>query len=145
MAGASEIQAVQRAVKEIYIDPLIKQYIVGLVDATRQHESVYLGASPRGSLALYRTCQARALLDGRDFVLPDDVKELAYACLGHRIIVSPSARVKAVTAARWSIAASSGCPCPGYAPEAVTALASQVWVQSKVVAHPLRDPSLSSG
>ena len=88
----------QRAVKDIYVDPLIKQYIVALVDATRKHESVYLGASPRGSLALYRTCQARALLDGRDFVMPDDVKELAYATLGHRIIVSPSARVKNVTA-----------------------------------------------
>ena len=60
---------------------------------------MYLGASPRGSLALYRTCQARALLDGRDFVIPDDVKELAYPTLGHRIIISPSARVKNVTAA----------------------------------------------
>ena len=87
----------QRAVKDIYVDPLIKQYIVSIVDATRKHGSVYLGASPRGSLALYRTCQARALLDGRDFVVPDDVKELAYATLGHRIIVSPSARVKNVT------------------------------------------------
>ena len=79
----------QRAVKDIYVDPLIKQYIVSIVDATRKHGSVYLGASPRGSLALYRTCQARALLDGRDFVLPDDVKELAYATLGHRIIIAP--------------------------------------------------------
>jgi MoxR-like ATPase len=77
----NEIVGVQRAVKEIYVDPLIKQYIVALVDNTRQHENVYLGASPRGSLALYRTAQARALLDGRDFVIPDDVKELAYATL----------------------------------------------------------------
>ena len=59
---------------------------------------MYLGASPRGSLALYRTSQARALLDGRDFVVPDDIKALAYATLGHRIIISPSARVKNATA-----------------------------------------------
>ena len=96
VTGAEEIMSMQRAVKDIYVDPLIKQYIVSVVDATRKHGSVYLGASPRGSLALYRTCQARALLDGRDFVVPDDVKELAYATLGHRIIVSPSARVKNV-------------------------------------------------
>jgi MoxR-like ATPase len=97
VTGAAEILSMQRAVKDIYVDPLIKQYIVSVVDATRKHGSVYLGASPRGSLALYRTCQARALLDGRDFVLPDDVKELAYATLGHRIIIAPAARVKNAT------------------------------------------------
>jgi MoxR-like ATPase len=98
VTNPDEILSMQRAVKDVYVDPLIKQYIVTVVDATRKHGSVYLGASPRGSLALYRTCQARALLDGRDFVLPDDVKALAYATLGHRIIVSPSARVKNATA-----------------------------------------------
>jgi MoxR-like ATPase len=92
-----EIIGLQRAVREVYVDPLIEQYIVGLVDLTRRHESVYLGASPRGSIALYHTCQARALLDQRDFVTPDDVKELAYPTLGHRLIVSPSARVKDVS------------------------------------------------
>jgi MoxR-like ATPase len=97
VTGPGEIISMQRAVKDIYVDPLIKQYIVSIVDATRKHGSVYLGASPRGSLALYRTCQARALLDGRDFVLPDDVKELAYATLGHRIIIAPAARVKNAT------------------------------------------------
>jgi len=113
VTDANEIQAMQRAVREIYVDPLIKQYIVGLVDATRHHEAVYLGASPRGSLALHRTCQARALLDGRDFVLPDDAKELAYACLGHRIIVSPSARVKAVTSAEVVSGCMERVPVPG--------------------------------
>jgi len=97
VTGADELLGMQRAVKEVYVDPLIKQYIVTIVDATRNHASVYLGASPRGSLALYRTCQALALLDGRDFVLPDDVKRLAQATLGHRIIIAPSARVKNVT------------------------------------------------
>ncbi len=98
VTDADELLSMQRAVKDIYVDPLIKQYIVSVVDATRKHGSVYLGASPRGSLALYRTCQARALLDGRDFVVPDDVKALAYATLGHRIIIAPAARVKSVTA-----------------------------------------------
>jgi MoxR-like ATPase len=108
-----EISSIQRAVKEIYVDPLIKQYIVAIVDTTRQHENVYLGASPRGSLALYRTSQARALLDGRDFVIPDDVKELAYTTLGHRVIVSPSARVKSITASEIILGSLERVPVPG--------------------------------
>jgi MoxR-like ATPase len=113
VTDANEIGQIQQAVKEIYVDPLIKQYIVGLVDMTRQHESVYLGASPRGSLALYRTAQAQAMLDGRDYVIPDDVKELAYATLGHRVIVSPSARVKSVTAADIILGCLERVPVPG--------------------------------
>jgi MoxR-like ATPase len=112
----NEILGIQRATKEVYVDPLIKQYIATVVDATRHHESVYLGASPRGSLALYRTCQAWALLEGRDFVAPDDVKELAYAALGHRLIVSPSARVKDVAAADIVEDCLSRVPVPGARP-----------------------------
>jgi MoxR-like ATPase len=74
---------------------------------------VYLGASPRGSLALYRTAQARALLDGRDFVIPDDVKELAYTTLGHRVIVSPSARVKSITSSDIVLGCLERVPVPG--------------------------------
>jgi|TARA_B100000470_G_C19741450_1_gene369410 MoxR-like ATPase len=95
----TEIEQVQRAVREVYIDPLIKQYIVALAGATRQHEDVYLGASPRGSIALLRTSQASALLEGRDYVIPDDVKNLAFVSLEHRIIISPGARVKGTSAA----------------------------------------------
>ena len=113
VTDANEIIGTQRAIKEIYVDPLIKQYIVALVDMTREHESVYLGASPRGSLALYRTTQARALLDGRDFVTPDDVKELAYNTLGHRVIVSPSARVKSVSASDIILGCLERVPVPG--------------------------------
>jgi MoxR-like ATPase len=98
VTDGNEIQRIQAAVKSVYVDPLIKQYIVSLVEATRRHPAVYLGASPRGSLALYRTSQALAMLDGRDYVVPDDVKTLAYSALGHRIIINPSARVKNVTA-----------------------------------------------
>ena len=82
------------------MDPLIKQYIVNLVTATREHESVYLGASPRGSLALMRVAQAFAMVEGRDFVQPDDIKLLAYATLGHRVIVSPGARVREIDSAQ---------------------------------------------
>jgi MoxR-like ATPase len=113
VTGPEEIQSMQRAVKDIYVDPLIKAYIVSVVDATRKHPAAYLGASPRGSLALYRTCQARALLDGRDFVVPDDAKALAYATLGHRIIVSPSSRVKNVTAKDVVDQALDRIPVPG--------------------------------
>jgi MoxR-like ATPase len=113
ITDASEIGGIQAAVKDVYVDPLIKQYIVSLVDMTRQHEAVYLGASPRGSLALYRTSQARALLDGRDFVIPDDVKELAYTTLGHRVIVSPSARVKSISASDIILGCLERVPVPG--------------------------------
>jgi MoxR-like ATPase len=94
ITDAAEILRLQTAVRHIYVDPLIKQYIVEIVEATRKHEAAYLGASPRGSLALLRASQALAMLDGRDFVIPDDVKALAFPTLGHRVIVSPSARVK---------------------------------------------------
>ena len=113
VTGPEELLSLQRAVKDVYVDPLVKEYIVAVVDATRKHGSVYLGASPRGSLALYRTAQARALLDGRDFVVPDDVKALAYATLGHRIIVSPSARVKNVSPSEIVEQALERVPVPG--------------------------------
>ena len=99
VCGPDEVLSLQAAVREIYIDPLIQKYIVELCSATRKHETVYLGASPRGSLALQRLGQARALIDDRDYVLPDDVKGLAFAALGHRMILTAQARVKGQTAA----------------------------------------------
>ena len=113
VTDANEIMQLQRAVKEIYVDPLIKQYIVEMANATREHESVYLGASPRGSLALFRTAQAKALLESRDFVTPDDVKELALVTLGHRIILSPGAKVKGVTVADVVQNCLNRVPVPG--------------------------------
>ncbi|MBG93216.1 MAG: AAA family ATPase [Chloroflexi bacterium] len=91
-----EIQELQKFTRNIYVDPLVKQYIVDLVNATRSHENIYLGASPRGSLALMRSAQAYALLEGRDFVQPDDVKILAFPTLGHRIIIDPSAHIRGI-------------------------------------------------
>jgi MoxR-like ATPase len=89
-----ELIEAQEAVKKVYLDPMIKEYIVSLVEATRNHPEVYLGASPRGSLALYKTSQALAALEGRDYVIPDDVKALAEVTLAHRVIISPTARLK---------------------------------------------------
>jgi MoxR-like ATPase len=85
---AEDILMLQNTVKSIYVDDFIKQYIVSLVEATRHHPSIYLGASPRGSLALFRTGQARALIQGRDYVLPDDIKALAGPALAHRTLLS---------------------------------------------------------
>lgn len=89
-----ELLAAQKAIKDIYLDPLVKDYVVEIVRRTRMHPDVYLGSSSRGALAIYRLSQARAALFGRDYVLPDDVKALAEPALGHRIIVGPAARIK---------------------------------------------------
>jgi len=94
VVGVEELLATQEAVKRVYVDPAIKEYIVNLVAATRSHSEVYLGASPRGSLALFRTSQVWAALEGRDYVIPEDVKALAVPTLAHRLIVSPAARIR---------------------------------------------------
>ena len=88
----------QETVKAIYVAPSMKRYMVELVRQTRQHTEVYLGASPRGSLALFRTGQVRAAIQGRDFVLPDDVKALVKPALAHRVILGPAARLRDLTA-----------------------------------------------
>jgi MoxR-like ATPase len=94
VADTRALKHAQRAVQEVYADPAVKEYIVLLAEATRGHEDVYLGVSPRGSLALFHAARALAGLRGRDYMLPDDVKELAVPALAHRLIVSPAARMK---------------------------------------------------
>ncbi|MCJ7584018.1 MAG: MoxR family ATPase [Anaerolineales bacterium] len=96
----NELLAAMEAIKKIYVSSLVKHYIVDLMNRTRQNNDVYLGASPRGSLGLFRTGQARAALNGRDFVLPDDIKALAVSVLAHRIIVSPAARLRELSPER---------------------------------------------
>jgi MoxR-like ATPase len=91
-----ELIEAQEAIKNVHVSPEIKSYIVDLTNRTREHPDAYLGASPRGSLALYRTGQARAAMEGRDYVLPDDLKALAAGALAHRIILSPAARLRDV-------------------------------------------------
>ncbi len=91
VADAADVLMLQEMVKRVYVDDLVKQYIALLVVETRRHPMVYLGASPRGSLALFRTAQAWALMQGRDYALPDDVKALAEPVLIHRLILPASA------------------------------------------------------
>jgi MoxR-like ATPase len=98
VVSAAELVQAQAAVRTVYVDDLVKSYIVDLVTTTRDHPDIYLGASPRGSLALFSTARAWAAMNGRDYVLPDDVKYLAEPTLAHRLIVNPSARIKNVTA-----------------------------------------------
>jgi MoxR-like ATPase len=92
VATSADVLVLQTAVRKVYVDNLVKEYIAALVTATRHRSSIYLGASPRGSLALFRAGQARALMEGRDFVLPDDIKALAEPVLAHRLIVSSTER-----------------------------------------------------
>jgi len=106
----------QEQIKDVYVDDLIKDYIVSVTTATRHHDDVYLGASPRGSLALYRTSQAYAAIQGRDYVTPDDVKALAEAVLGHRLIINPAARIRNVQATNVIDDVLNAVPVPGGRP-----------------------------
>jgi MoxR-like ATPase len=91
---ADELLAAQGGVRDVHLAEAVKQYVVAVVGATRSHPDVYLGASPRGSLALARAAQAYAAVRGRDYVVPDDVKALAGPTLAHRLILQPQARLK---------------------------------------------------
>ena len=95
---AAEIVACQQAVREVHVDDKVRRYLMQIVHATREHEELSLGGSPRASLALFRTGQAMAAILGRNFVLPDDVKRVAPAVLTHRLIVRPESRLRKVTA-----------------------------------------------
>lgn len=95
-----EILKVQKIIKKVHVSEPIKRYIVEIVRETRQHPEVFLGASPRGSLGLFQAGQARAAINGRDFVLPDDIKVLASNILSHRVVISPAARLSDVKATR---------------------------------------------
>ena len=108
-----ELLAAIKAVRSVYVSPSVQKYIIDLVGRTRQSSDVYLGASPRGSLALFRASQAHAAMNGRDHVLPDDVKALAVAVLGHRVIVSPAARLRELSADRIVEEILHGLSVPG--------------------------------
>ncbi len=94
-----QVPALVEQVWEVHVDDTVREYIVRLVEATRQHPDLMLGASPRGSLALYKASQALAALRGRNYVLPDDVKRLAPLTLAHRCIVHPESSLRGKTAA----------------------------------------------
>lgn len=114
-----ELKSAQEAVKEVFIAPGLKRYIVELTNQTRQHPEVYLGASPRGSLALFRTAQARAAMLGRDYILPDDIKLLSVPTLAHRVILGPSARLRDLTTQQVVEEIVSGVSVPGGDPTGI--------------------------
>jgi len=97
VVSEAEIIEAQEAIKSVFVSDPVKRYIVDLTRATREHEDVYLGVSPRGSLSLYRVSQARAATLGRDYVLPDDVKNLAKHVMGHRMVIQPAARLRSLS------------------------------------------------
>lgn len=113
VVDVAELLHLQEVIKQVHVDDLMVEYIVALVVATRDHGDVYLGASTRGALALYRAAQAWAAINGRDFVIPDDVKLLAQPVLGHRLIISPAARVRNVTAQAIIDEVLAAVPVPG--------------------------------
>ncbi len=108
-----EILAAAEAVKKTFVSPEVKRYIVDLSRRSRETGDVYLGASPRGSLGLFRASQAWAALQGRNYVLPDDVKFMAVPVLGHRIIVSAAARLRDLGADRIVQEIVQSVPVPG--------------------------------
>lgn len=110
---AEEVTQAQEAVKKVHVSAGVKQYIVEITRRTRDYPEVYLGASPRGSLTLYRAGQARAAMFGRDFVLPDDIKVLAEASLCHRVILGPAARLRDLTTAEVVEEILGVVPVPG--------------------------------
>lgn len=116
VATLDELRTAQAAVRQVYVDDLLKEYVVALVEATRRHDDVYLGAGPRGSLALYNAARAWAAMQGRDYVIPDDIKKLAEATLAHRIIVSPAARMRNVDARAIVREIVQTVPVPGARP-----------------------------
>ena len=113
VVSVEELSAAQRAVREVYVADELKRYIIELVNASRQHPDVYLGSSPRGSLALFRCAQARAAMADREFVIPDDVKALAEVTLAHRIIVGPTSRIRDVSSRSIVQEIVGNTPVPG--------------------------------
>jgi len=113
VVSAEELLVAQAAVRKIYADDLIKEYIVDLANATRHHPDIYLGVSPRGSLALFKTSRAYAALQDRAYVIPDDIKALLESTFAHRLIISPSARIKNVEATAVVEQIAASVPVPG--------------------------------
>ena len=98
VVSSEQLVKCQNQVREVYVDPKVRQYILEIVHRTREHEDLRLGGSPRASIALFRTSQATAAVRGRNFVQPDDVKLVAGAVMNHRVILQPESRLRKLTA-----------------------------------------------
>ncbi|MFP6670009.1 MAG: MoxR family ATPase [Pirellulaceae bacterium] len=96
--SGEELLACQAAVREIHVDEKVRHYLLQIVHDTRDHEDLTLGASPRASIAMFRTSQAMAAVRGRSFVQPDDIKRVAGPILNHRVILKPDSRLRKITA-----------------------------------------------
>src|SRR5262249_40038461 len=99
VATAAEVIACQEAVRDVFVDDKVRKYVLDIVHLSRRHEDVALGGSPRASIALFRTAQALAAVQGRDFVLPDDVKRMGHSVLAHRLVLKPESRLRKLTPA----------------------------------------------
>lgn len=100
VVSAADFLACQQAVREIDVHPRVRRYILEIIHASRAHDDLHLGGSPRASIALFRTGQAFAAVNGRSYVLPDDIKRMAVPVLGHRLILRPESRLRKVTPAK---------------------------------------------
>jgi MoxR-like ATPase len=98
VVSAEELRQCQQQVREVHVDPKISQYLLQIVHDTREQQDLALGASPRASIALFRTAQAMAAIRGRNYVLPDDVKRIVAPVLTHRLILRPESRLRKITA-----------------------------------------------
>ncbi|GHO62250.1 ATPase [Ktedonobacter sp. SOSP1-52] len=94
VVSGEEFLALQQAIRQVQWQPVVERYLLALVRSTRSHKDIQLGVSPRGTLALYRACEAYAAIQGRDFVVPDDVKYLAPFVLGHRLMTTHRNRMR---------------------------------------------------
>ena len=94
VVSVEELQKIQKSVEQVHVEETIQDYIVQIVQGTRGHKDVYLGCSPRGTLALFNNCRALAFIRGREYVIPDDVKELVQCTLAHRIILKSEVRIQ---------------------------------------------------
>jgi MoxR-like ATPase len=113
VAGGAELLAMRRAVQAVHVEPRVRDYIVAIVRATRRDASLSLPASPRAGVALFAAARAQALLEQRDFVIPDDVKQLTIPVLRHRIRVTPEAEVEGLTPAARLAVILDGVEAPG--------------------------------
>ena len=112
VTNADELRSAQRTVTTVRVDDSVRGYVVSIIRATREHEGLSLGASPRAALALYKVSQALAAIEGRDFVTPDDVKAMAVPVLSHRLVLTSNPRLRGHTTSRIVEQVLSAAPVP---------------------------------
>jgi len=114
VVSAAEVLSIQESITKIHVDPLVRDYLLSLVEATRLDPGLRAGVSPRGSLALYRVSQALAAVRNRDYVIPEDVKEMAPPVFRQRLLLSPEALVRGVAPDRIISSVLDRVPAPEY-------------------------------